>query len=122
MRISAISVMNNYCSSFKGVTRNINRSSEEDSYDGQISGSSIDGHYHTWDESEYNIYHPFKDETEKEISEALKRNNYSHSYDNAGIYVTSSCTTERGKQLPFTKKEWQNLPEKLKNQVLELLG
>jgi len=92
---------------FKGILAQKYSSSEE--YEGCSSGSSYDGHYHGFNDSESYVYYPFKDESQHEIEKVMKENNYSQTYDpdmNGGFSGGCDVSTEKGPTLPITKAEW----------------
>lgn len=129
MEISAINVNNYHVANkkhsnnanFKGLLIQKSQDSDSWNYQGEISGSSIDGHYAGSDDTFNYTYHPFKDEPEHKIAKALKDNNYSTSGDAGGFYYTTTYNTTRGKTIPFTEREWNNLPEKMKEKFKALL-
>lgn len=128
MRISAINVTRAYQmkpnQNFKGLFSL--QSEDENSWDytGIPSGSSGDGHYKGSDTSKTYKYYPFAQESEKQIQKVLEDNNYTYNYnpDSTGGYAGSdSCTTTRGKTLPFTEKEWNRMSQKEKDRIRALL-
>ncbi|MBO5434788.1 hypothetical protein J6A31_03065 [bacterium] len=135
MRISAIR-NTNYCVAnqqsckkpnvnFNGLFKNVGSSSEEWDYHGIPSGSSGDGHYQGMSTSKSYIYHPFKGESESHIKKVLEENNYHYDYDpdsTGGYSGSDDCTTERGKTLPFTEKEWNSFTAKQQEYYRELLN
>ena len=112
--------LNNY-QNFKGIT--INKSSSSDSWDyhGEISGSSYDGHYIGSNDYVDDVYHPFADESEEEIKKALENGNYCTDYSTMGLGGGFTQSTERGKTLPYTKKEWEKLSEADQDKIRMLL-
>ena len=129
MKISAINVNNYHVvnkkhsnnANFKGLL--ISKGSDSNSWDyqGEISGSSTNGHYAGSIDTDNYTYHPFKDEPEYKIEKALKDNSYSTSGDAGGFCYTTTCITERGKTIPFTEREWNNLSEEMKEKFKQML-
>ena len=115
MRISAVNCINH--TSFKGLM--IQKDSQSDSWDyyGEKSGSSIDGHYVGSIDTDYYTYYPFHDETDQEIENEIKKNSYTMDYTTMGMGGGYECIIKRGKTLPYTKKEWEKFPEKLKERI-----
>lgn len=90
-------------------------------YEGIPTSYNVHGHYQIYDDTENNVYYPFKDESEKEIRQVLKEKNYSSSYDSYGYGGGLTVSTERGKTLPYTRKEWDRLAENIKENIMKVL-
>lgn len=69
---------------------------------------------------QFYTYYPFKDESKKSVKNILEKNNYSVDYGDGcgGCYILS---TELGKTLPFTEKEWNNLSPDLQKKIKSML-
>lgn len=93
---------------FKGIL--VSKSHEESDWDfwGQQSSSALQGGHYVGSSDSYGYtYHPFKDESEESISKAIKENNYSSYEEGYNHFIT--VYTDRGRTLPFTKKQWSEL-------------
>ena len=107
--------------SYTGLLVHKGSESSHFKYKGMSSSYNVDGNYEGSDDVENNVYYPFKDESEREIEQALKENNYSSSYDSYGYGGGLTINTERGRTLPYTKKEWNRLAKNVKDNILKLL-
>lgn len=128
MKISAINVSNLYSMrqnhNFKGIFKSKGESHDYYEYRGCPSGSSYDGEYQGYDDSKSYIYYPFADESKEKIQKVLRENNYTNYYspDSTGGYGGSdSCSTELGKTLPFTEKEWNRMSKKEQDRIRAIL-
>ena len=123
MRISAISVQPYNRTNFKGVFISQSESHEYYDYKGEPSGTNP-GHYMGYEDSSSYIYYPFKDESEAHIQKVLEDNNYLNFYDpemTGGFGGSDSCSTTRGKTLPYTEKEWNRMSEREQDKIRSLL-
>lgn len=132
MKISAVAFSRNYSNlnnkkqnpNFQGLYKNVGRSSTSYDYKGSPSGCAGCDHYVGNDSSKEYIYYPFADESEEQIQKVLDQGNYYHVHDpemTGGYGGSDSCTTTRGKTLPFTEKEWNRYPEHLKVKFMKIL-
>jgi len=67
-------------------------------------------------------YYPFKNESQKSIDKALKDNNYMHTYKDESYQAYDISTTELGKALPYTEKEWNSFSEDKQKEISLLLS
>lgn len=127
MKISAIGLGNHSFanknsskkSSFNGLIKLVDQGSNTLDYGKQTSPHQI---YSSWSRDYYvQTYHPFKDESEEKIAEELEKNNYESSFDGGGHAVDLVYETTRGKTIPFTEAEWNDLPKSLKEKFEALL-
>lgn len=132
MKISAVTNYHNYSKpnspkqhpNFQGLHKRVGESNTSYDYMGCPSGSSGCDHYVGDDSSKSYIYYPFADESEEEIKKVLDAGNYYNIYDpemTGGFGGSDSCTTTRGKTLPFTKKEWDRYPKHLQDKFMKML-
>ena len=129
MRISAINVNNYHVANkkhsnnanFKGLIIKKDSYGNEWNYQGNISGSSFDGHYQGSDITEEQVYHPFKDETKAHIEKELDENNFTTESIGTGYAFITTYKTTLGKTIPFTEREWNNLPDTLKEKFKAML-
>lgn len=129
MKISAINA-NNYQFNNKNRTTNANFKGlliQKDSYgndwdyQGIASGSSYDGHYQGSEHTYKYVYYPFKNESEDNINKKIDENNYTSWDAGNGYSFTTHYETTRGKTLPYTEREWNNLPTSIKEKFKEML-
>lgn len=126
MKISSVglnpcSVSRNPMLNYTGVLVSRGGDSNHYSYEGSQSSYNLDGHYEGYDDTENYVYYPFKDESEREIQQVLREKNYSTSYDSYGYGGGLAVSTERGKTLPYTKKEWDRLAKNIKENIMKVL-
>jgi len=124
MRISAINNFTHqtrYNPGFKGILVDKGCSSDSWDYQGIPSSYNGDGHYVGSNDSLDYTYHPFSDESEESIRENIEKNNYSWDYATMGLGGGMTVSTERGKTLPYTEKEWNRLSEDQKRRIKSLL-
>ena len=125
MRISAVG--NFACQprqnvNFKGIL--IEKGSSFDSWDyhGEVSASSgPDGHYVGSNDTQDYVYHPFKDEPEHVIKKKIEEGNYYSDYTSMGYGGGLTVSTERGKTLPYTEREWNRLSKDNQEKIKSLL-
>lgn len=104
---------------FKGILVSKGREQEDWNFWGQPSGSSRnDGHYQGTNDTYSYTYHPFKDESESQIARAIRENNYS-SYEEGFNHFTT-VYTDRGRTIPFTEKEYNNMSDREKK-IIEIM-
>lgn len=124
MRISAINVNNYHVAhknnaNFKGIIKVVDHDFSTTKYGPPTSPHQI---YTGWDIDSYTqTYHPFKDESEVQIAQEIEKNNDSYTMDCGGVAVDIEHKTTRGKTIPFTEREWNNLSEEMKEKFKALL-
>ena len=128
MKISAINVSQVYSMrqnhNFKGIFTSQGSTHDYYEYKGCPSGSSYDGVYKGYEDSQSYIYYPFSDESKEKIQKVLQENNYTNYYspDSTGGYGGSdSCSTKLGKTLPFTEQEWNRMSKKEQDRIRAIL-
>lgn len=129
MKISAVNmasykVPNLNRPNFKGIFISQGEYHDEYDYNGMPSGTNP-GHYVGSNDSKSYVYHPFADESEAHIQKILNDNNYSYDFDpemTGGYGGSDSCTTVRGKTLPYTEKEWNRKSENEQRKIRSLLA
>ena len=128
MRISAVNMVrfntqNHNRPSFNGIFIGAGESHDEYDYHGCPSGVNP-GHYVGSNDSVSYIYHPFRGESEEKIKKVLEENNYSYDFDpemTGGFGGNDSCTTVRGKTLPYTESEWNRMSQAEQDKIRALL-
>jgi len=122
MKISAINHFNNKNSqNFKGLLVRKSESINSWDYYDRPNNESYDGHYVGRISTVYNVYYPFKNESEEKIKKALDINNTKNTEKFGGYTQVQNKVTTEGETLPITEAEWNNLSKDAQEKIKKSL-